>query len=68
MTCLPSIKVSVGAQHYHVFQDLHSYLSLKFLCTASLNLFLWVGSLFLLLWFRLVNKCQHFSSEGQRIK
>lgn len=45
MSGLPSIKVSVGAGHYHVFQDLDSYLSLKFLCTASLN-FVFVGDFF----------------------
>lgn len=45
MSCLPSIKVSVGAGPYHVFQDLHSCLSLTFFCTASLNLF-FVGGVF----------------------
>lgn len=50
MTCLSIVNISLGIWYYHVFEDLHSYLSLKFLCTAPLNLFLYVGSLFLLLW------------------
>lgn len=45
MSSLPSIKVSVGAGLYHVFQDLRSCLSLMFFYTASLNLF-FVGGIF----------------------
>lgn len=50
MTCLSIVNISLGIGYYHVFEDLHSQLSLTFLCTVSLNLFLYVGSLFLLLW------------------
>lgn len=50
MAYLSVVKISVGIEYCHVFEDLHLRLSLKFLSTAPLNLFLCVGSLFLLLW------------------
>lgn len=67
MTCLSSIKIAVGAGHYHVFQDMYSYLSFK-VFVYSISKFVFVGGffMFLLLWFKLVKKCQHFSSEGKR--
>lgn len=67
-TCLPSVKVSIGAGYYRVFQDLHSYQSLKFSWAASLDLFLWVGSLVFCFYGSEWSKNVSPHSDGQRIK